>query len=64
MVVNGTVGDTYTVGDFGLISVPELRFLGITITHRGDFKPSQSDYSKALWSLFHRVKNLGLSSFP
>jgi hypothetical protein len=64
MVVNGNVGDSYNVGNFNLVSAHELRFLGVIITHAGEFIPTQTDYSKALWSLFNRVKNLGLSSFP
>lgn len=64
MIINGPVGTDYSIGGFDLVSVSDLRFLGICIDHEGHFRPQKTDYSKALWSLFHRVKALGLSCYP
>lgn len=64
MVINGVVGTPYTLVDASLTSVDTLRFLGILIDSNGCFKPHKTDFSKPLWALFTRVKNLGLSCFP
>lgn len=56
MVVNGKGNEKLTIDKTTLDTVPELRFLGVLIDRLGNFKPQKEDYSKPLWSLFHRVK--------
>lgn len=64
MVINGTGDEQLNIDGTTLSTVSELRFLGVIIDKFGYFRPQKEDYSKALWSLFHRVKQLGLSCFP
>lgn len=64
MIVNGSPNTTVHVDGTQLVTCTELRFLGVLINHLGNFLPTKTDYSKALWALFKRVQTLGLSSYP